>query len=481
MTNGTGLARGTLYHIFARIVFLLSGYAVHIYLGRKLGAGLYGTAGVIISAILLIRIFMITGISQAVSKLTAQYMDLAGAIMKKAFILQASMAVISGAVLYLSSGFLAGLLNDASLANYFRVCAFIIPLLGIYAVYQSTLGGLKRFGEHALMITVFSVVRVTAVIALVSAGFKIYGLLGGWVIAIVAAALLGFFYTRKIDRKGSFTVSRIFLFSLPLIMFSLGNALLINLDLLFVKSLVAGPEQTGFYTAAAALAKTPYNIFTAFTLTVLPSVSAAISVENRELVNKYIRQSMRYLLMMTIPLAYIVSFSAEKLVLFLYPENFAPAGAPLGILIWGQTFITVFAVLAAVLIGTGNSVPVTVSAFALIPVNIILNIILIPRFGLEGAATATLITAFSGMGVLSLVTAAKHCPPFNALSLIRICAAGLISSAFFYFLPLKGFLIIPAYLAAGAIYCALLFAFREINRDDLSVLANMLKNKEVRV
>ncbi len=475
-----GLARGTFYHIFARLVFLLSGYAVHIYLGRKLGPQLYGTAGVIITTVLLIRIFMITGLNQAVSKLTAQYSELAGAIKKKALLLQTLVALITGTLLFLCSNCLATLLNDSSLAPYFRVCAFIIPLLGVYSVYQAILSGLRHFGKHAFMIVLFSIVRVIAVIFLVAMGYGIYGLLGGWITAIAVATVPGFFHTMKTDNKGSFQLKKLFLFSLPLVMFSLGNALLVNLDLLFVKSLIPDGTQAGFYTAAVALAKTPYNIFTAFTLTVLPSLSMATGNNDKILTNKYISQSMRYLLMMTVPLAYFVSFSAERLIVLLYPQNFAPAGVPLSILIWGQTFIALFAVLSAILIGTGKPFPVVVTTFSLIPVNIILNMALIPRYGMAGASFATLITAFSGMAVLTLIISVKHCSPFKLISLIRICLAGLVSSSIIYILPLKGLLIVPAYIIAGLVYAVLLIVLREAGKEDLSVLMNMIKRKEAR-
>lgn len=51
------MSRGIVYGLIARFFFVFGGYVIHIYLGRKFGAELYGTYGVVLSIFTISFIF----------------------------------------------------------------------------------------------------------------------------------------------------------------------------------------------------------------------------------------------------------------------------------------------------------------------------------------------------------------------------------------------------------------------------------------
>ena len=87
---------------------------------------------------------------------------------------------------------------------------------------------------------------------------------------------------------------------------------LMNIDLLFVKAMVIDNAKTGFYTSATTLARTPYFIFIALSATLLPSISKSIANNDFKLTNKYINQSLRYLLLLLIPGTLLVSATSKN-------------------------------------------------------------------------------------------------------------------------------------------------------------------------
>ncbi len=51
---------------------------------------------------------------------------------------------------------------------------------------------------------------------------------------------------------------------------AIGQAVLVNLDLLQIKAYFPQSDDVGFYSGMASLSRTPYFLFTAFSVTLLP-------------------------------------------------------------------------------------------------------------------------------------------------------------------------------------------------------------------
>ena len=65
------MLKGLFLHVFAKVIFVLCTYLIHLYLGKMLSSSEYGTIGVVISIITLNYNFLSNGVRQAVSKLLA--------------------------------------------------------------------------------------------------------------------------------------------------------------------------------------------------------------------------------------------------------------------------------------------------------------------------------------------------------------------------------------------------------------------------
>ena len=77
------MSRGVVYSLIAQIVFILSAYAIHIYLARLLGPEKYGVFGLCVAVMTVGGLFLDSGVRQVVSNAVANYPDGAKYLLKK--------------------------------------------------------------------------------------------------------------------------------------------------------------------------------------------------------------------------------------------------------------------------------------------------------------------------------------------------------------------------------------------------------------
>ncbi|MFC1590874.1 oligosaccharide flippase family protein, partial [Candidatus Omnitrophota bacterium] len=358
--TGNILARGTLYLIAAQVIFSACNYAIHFWLGRRLTPDIYGICGVVLSFLVVLSMPLQSGALKAVSKYTAENEKLAGQIKNTGIRFQVILALLIFAVFFPAADLIAKLLRDPGLTPYLRLVALFVPIYGIAAVYVGVLNGIRSFKEQAKTSVVYSVSRIAAVFIFIALGYKIYGLLGAYFLGAAISLFTARYYCNlKVSpAEGDFRLGRISSFAVPIILFTSALTLMVNLDLFFVKALLKDAAQTGFYTSASVLAKIPYIALSAFSVTLFPSIarSAASGKENIDLTRKYIRQSLRYISILLIPISLLVSATSGQIVSLIYTDRYLAACQPLSILIFGLTGLSVFIILTTIISASGRPI-----------------------------------------------------------------------------------------------------------------------------
>jgi len=471
------MARGTIYLMVTQVVFLASGYIIHFGLGRYLGPELYGTFGLVLSFVSIYQVLMHSGTTNAVSKYVAENEELAGSIKNKMLKFQGAFSLVVAVFMIVIAPSIADLLNDATLTNYIRFTAIFIPVFALYSVYMGLLNGIRAFGKQAKTSIIHSIMKVLVAFILVFLGFKIYGAISGYLVAVIIALIVAYHYWKPKESKasGDFKIVKVIKFAAPVILFSMIFTLIMNLDLFFVKAILKEKTQAGFYTSAMALSKVPYFIFLALSDTLFPSIAKSTSNRgNEKLTRRYIEQSLRYTLIFLIPCTFIISAGSRDLISLVYTGRYLAASAPLSILIFGLTFLSLFIILTTVITASGNPKISLLIVLTLLVVNIVLNRALVSFYGLTGAALATTVTGFLGV-IISGIYVYKHFHSLTSLlSLLRIILASSIIYIIARSFSTSGIFLIGFYLGILVIYFVLLFVFREIRKEDIQVAKNIL-------
>lgn len=467
---------GTIYLMGAELAFIFANYGVHIVLAKFLGVELYGVFGVLMSLYLINRAFLNAGVPRAVSKFLAEKVN--SGLIKKSIYLQLTLACLFALIYIVFSKQIAWLLKDASLVPYIIILGVIVIPLAFVSLYLSGFyNGLRLFKRQAAIKIIFSLLRFAFILLSVIIGFKIFGFLFSYLLATLITLWLCWKCTKFKTIKGSFNTKKILKFAIPITISSLAFTLIRNVNVLFIKSLLENNTLSGYYTAASTLASVPYMIFTALPLTLTPSISKAVKDGRLELVKKYIRQSMRYILLLLLPITAITIATSKELINLFYSAEYSTAGPILNILIISAVFLTVFSTLSSVITGSGKPKVEMWVAIVFVLVLSILNYILIPLFEMKGAAYSLLLTSLFSAILVGGYVIKKYETLIEIRSLMRALTASLIVLIVGYLWHYEGIYLLISYFILGLLYLALLLLFNEVNKDDLLLVQKVFKGK----
>ncbi len=477
----TSLTKGSIYITASQIIFLVSSYAAQFILGTFLGPSMYGIYGVVIALVTTVSLFLVSGLPESVSKYIAEDQSRAHGIKKKALKIQTALSLLIFAAYFLSAGFIANLLNDPGLKIYIQISAFLIPGRAISSIYSGFFNGTYRFKEQATAQIIFALSRLFFILVLVY-----FFSLKGAVIGFISAPFFSWLYSaiKSGDKKARvirFGIARLVRFAVPILIFSLLLTLLISLDLFLVKRILGDNEQVGYYNAAAVISKLPYLLFGAIAIVSFPAISNAVTNKLIEKSKRLINQSVRYLLILLFPTIILISATSKRLITFVYTESYAPAAAPLSILIIGLGFLTVFYLMAKVLIAAGKPYIPMIALFVLTIFDFTLNWVLISVIGIKGAAIATTTTAFLAMAVLLFFVYSRFRTIVTWNSLAKNVVAGMVILFIALNMDVSRYMLLIEYILLFTIYIGLLIILKEIGRGDLKRFNWLFRRFGIRV
>ncbi len=266
---------------------------------------------------------------------------------------------------------------------------------------------------------------------------------------------------------------KLFLQSLP---FTLSIAFLYiyyRIDTVML-SLMINDQVTGWYNAAYRLIDVvnyiPFLIVTA----ILPPMARS-SKRDRELLADIFNRSLRYLVLLSIPIGVGIFLLAPRIILFVYGEGFGNAALALRILIWAEVIVFVNYLCGHLLNVIDKQKIFTKIIGITAGLNIALNFILIPKYTFVGAGVATLLSEIL-IFILMFHFVKKYFVRMNILSVVcRPVLASLVMAIIILnvdFLPL--WYVIPIGAVSYFIFFLLLGGFNEHDKDLVYTLFSMI-------
>jgi len=179
--------------------------------------------------------------------------------------------------------------------------------------------------------------------------------------------------------------------SWPLILSGMVISIYIKIDQIMIKEML-NAEAVGQYAVAVKLSEIWFFIPTVITASLFPAI---INAKKKSMLLYESRMQKLFNLMFWISLsiAFPISFLSDNIIAILYGMEYANASSVLMIHIWTGVFIFIGMPVSKWFIAENLQIYAFYRAFLGAIINIILNIILINRYGIEGAAIATLITS----------------------------------------------------------------------------------------
>jgi len=471
------MAKGTLYLMIAQVIFLGSGYIIHVGLAKTISPIEYGRFGVILSILMITQIFLNMGIPETVSKFISEGRD-TKKVKKKALQIQLLFSLILFLIMFLLAPAIAGLLKDQKLVDFIRFASFIIPIRAVFSTLYGVINGLRHFKNSAVVSIIYDVIRVIFVFIFIYLGFGVLGAIGGYIFGAVVSLFFAFIFSRENKLGKTISSKEIITFSIPMIGFAASYITVINLDIFFVKAIIVNQNMAGYYTAIKALTSIVFGIAIALSFTLLPSISKSFSKKEISQTKSYINESIRYLLMILLPIVVIISLTSSKLINLLFPSEYVVAAFTLSIHMFGIILISFFVVLGSIINGIGKpKISFSIGIFLLV-LNVLLNYFMIKSYGIVGGAYTTLLVGLLGTLLFSIIVFNQFHSLIDFKSFLKIICAGFIVLIFIKFIEIfynvEGIIIIPFYLLLLVIYILTLFLLREINKKDIKMIKELL-------
>ncbi len=186
------------------------------------------------------------------------------------------------------------------------------------------------------------------------------------------------------------TARRLLHYSWPLIISGIMVSVYMKIDQIMLKELIPnGTMETGAYATAVNLSEALNFVPMAIVASLFPAILNA----RRDDANRYQRRLQNlYDLMVWISMAFAIFMTfAAPLVYKLFKPEFAAAAQALSIHVWGSIFVFLGVASGQYLIAEGYSKLAFLRTGVGAIVNILLNLILIPKMGMNGTAIATVI------------------------------------------------------------------------------------------
>jgi len=383
--------------VFGNFLTYAYGVVIAIYLGAE-GVGLYFLGLVLMQ---FLSAVCRVGLSEGLLRFVAIHVgnrDVARtrSTIATAATLTAVTSLSGGILLFMSAEALSvHIFGKPSLAEYLRWFAVAIPCFSLFTVLSSGIQALKRMD---FVVLARDVVQPTAmcVMAYVCLGVfdKAGGFLCAYVISVIAALGVCFVLLQRAGVDlwlGKLPVSegRILLaFSLPIAVSDVANYLLRWADT-FLVSFFRSAAELGIYTAAVRTALLLNLLAISLISLYAPVVAEHYHGGRRQDVEHVVRTLVRWGLMLGLPIVVAMVLLSRE-ILLLWGKEFSEGASVLAVLSISQLVFIPSVLLAFALLMCGKQYVELGNVVLGAVVNIALILVLIPRYGILGAATAAL-------------------------------------------------------------------------------------------
>lgn len=385
------LGQTSIIYFISQVLAQAIGFIAIVYFARILGSEILGFYFLTLSIVSWVALFGKMGITTAITKRVSEGEDqgsytTAGAIM---FIL-----------LFVCISLIILALREA-INSYVGVSitAFVV-LLFLVTLLISLVNSILR-GEHLVHISgilnpIETLSKSVVQIGLVIFGFGLTGLLLGYVIGGLFVGLLGMtFITITPKRPQRCHFKRILNFAKFSWLGTVRSQSFQNVDILLLGFFVPA-NLIGIYSIAWTIANFLNTFSTSISRTLFPEISKLSIHEETSAISSLINRSIVYSGLFAIP-GFVGGVLLSDSILRLYGEEFIRGTFVLGILILSVLLYGYLKQFMNALKAIDRPDLTFKISAVFIAINIILNISLIPRFSIVGAAVATAISSITGL------------------------------------------------------------------------------------
>lgn len=478
------------------IGIIISKFLTYIFraiVARSFGASEYGLLILAVSLVSFIASAIVIGLPQGLLRYVAFYIGksqhklitpMIGSVVKVTL----PLAIFFSLVLWISASPISILFfHKPELIPLIRFFAFLVPFLVLYNILDNVLQAFQDAKSLVIsrnLADPFAKLLFLALFLVV--GFGFFGAAIAYFAGIVFSVFVMVLFLRsKIPKfenifKFQGRLSKeLISYSWPLFFTNFSLLIFSWADVIILGYFLPSAE-VGIYDAASATSRLLSVVPLAFSTMFMPAITEVFAKDRSDIGRFYIHIS-KWVLLLLLPVLFFIAMFSKTILGTFFSYQFEGGATSLiilsiGQLVWGWGLLS--SNLLAMLKRT--KIIFVTSAFAAI-LNLGLNMLLIPKMGIEGAAIATAISLFV-MALLNMLISYKFIKawPFN-LSFLKLMAS-ITLPVIALILLFHGFIIeLPLVYTMGIgfifalTYIAMLFLTKSFDADDMEIFRLGLK------
>jgi O-antigen/teichoic acid export membrane protein len=470
-------------------VFILLRFAVNIIITRTIGPDSYGIFVLAMTVIAFVEILAQFGLENTMVRYIAQYKAaedrprIRGTLLGGIGLVTLA-SIIFAVGVYASADILAvWIYHKPDLAPVLRILAIALPFSSLTVILMGALQGAKRI-KFKVMVQRIQIPAVYLLLTAIAAamGYHLNGIVWAYVAAAVVGTLIGGYYFVKTfgliyrsGQKGSAVLDtgEMARFSVPLLLSGLFNRIISSSDILIMGYFLSAAK-VGIYGVATRIPPLLVLPLNAVNTTFAPIIADLHAKQDRDQLERQFKTTTRHVVTVSIPLFTLVLCFPSQ-ILSVFGPHFVEGAAALIFLMIGQMVNAATGSTGFMLMMTGRPWVNLFNSGMMCGLSIFLNLVLIPRYGILGAAWANAI-AVSSVQILRVIEVWHFLRmyPYER-DILKPIGSGLLSGGLLFVLPLFGWeahhpvMILLVSFVYGVCYVAFLWLFGFSQGDQLII------------
>lgn len=389
-------AKDIQWSFISLVISSFSHFLLRIILGKELGPSGLGLYTLVFTIYLFGMQFSTFGINGALTNYIAEYFDDLPKLkeLTSCGILASIVSgFIMGFLLYFFSSIISvQFFHNTEMTNLLKVTSFCFPFIAIQKAVVGALNGLKEMKRYAIVNIVQNLlIMIVSFILVIPLNMNVWGATLGFVIPTVLIGLLSLIFTKDLlifpARHMSKTVREISRFGFYVVLANSIGMINTQIDSLMIGHFMNDTE-VGYYAIAILFLQGTNLVPQAIQAVTTPTIATYYRKGEFNNIQQLIKNIMFKTLAVMLFMSIILALFAKPMIMLLF-EEYLPAYLPMLILLVGYFIYSVYSSIGGCLSSVGKVHMLFKIDAVCTGLNIVLNFIFIPKFGLIGAATAT--------------------------------------------------------------------------------------------
>lgn len=317
-------------------------------------------------------------------------------------------------VLFVAAPWLiADVFNEPEFVTPFRIFTLMLPFMGALRVAANAtrISQRMQFSVAAEEIAQ-STLNIILFALLYLLGWQLMGAIVSTVLSYIAALGLALYFVRRLFQeafrapsRSAVTPRQMAAFSVPTSLADISGVIISRADRIFL-GLYWPSADVGIYQAAAQISIIMAAILSAFNMILMPMIADQFHKKDMRQLEELYRVNTKWGIYCVTPLVLVIAFAAGDVMQVTFGTAYVTGAATLLILTVGQFINIATGATGTILIMTGHQTAWFRLSLVVLVANLALNLTLVPRWGMIGAAIATA-TTVGGLFTVSLLIV-KH-------------------------------------------------------------------------